>query len=58
MQEATAGNPFFALELGRELVRTDTRPVAGRALPMPETLQDLLGGRLARLPGQTLDVLL
>ena len=58
VQEATAGNPFFALELGRELVRTDTRPVPGRALPMPETLQDLLGGRLARLPGQTLDVLL
>ena len=25
---------------------------------MPETLQELLGGRLARLPGQTLDVLL
>ncbi len=58
VQEATAGNPFFALELGRELVRTDTRPVPGRALPMPETLQELLGGRLARLPGQTLDVLL
>jgi DNA-binding CsgD family transcriptional regulator len=58
MQEATAGNPFFALELGRELVRTDARPAPGRALPMPETLQELLGGRLARLPGQTLDVLL
>jgi DNA-binding CsgD family transcriptional regulator len=58
VQEATAGNPFFALELGRELVRTNTRPAAGRALPMPESLQELLGGRLARLPGETLDVLL
>jgi DNA-binding CsgD family transcriptional regulator len=58
VQEATAGNPFFALELGRELVRTDARPAPGRALPMPETLQELLGGRLARLPGETLDVLL
>ena len=28
VQEATAGNPFFALELGRELVRTNTRPDA------------------------------
>src|SRR5262249_50328229 len=28
MREATAGNPFFALELGRELVRTNTRPAA------------------------------
>jgi DNA-binding CsgD family transcriptional regulator len=58
VQEATAGNPFFALELGRELVRTDTRPAAGRALRVPERLRDLLGGRLARLPGETLDVLL
>ena len=32
VQEATAGNPFFALELGRELVRTNTRPAPGRAL--------------------------
>jgi ATP/maltotriose-dependent transcriptional regulator MalT len=58
VQEATAGNPFFALELGRELVRTNTRPAAGQALPVPESLRELLGGRLARLPGETLDVLL
>ena len=58
MQEATAGNPFFALELGRELVRTNTRPAPGQALRVPESLQELLGGRLARLPGETLDVLL
>ena len=32
VQEATAGNPFFALELGRELVRTNTRPTPGQAL--------------------------
>ncbi len=58
VQDATAGNPFFALELGRELVRTNTRPTAGRALPMPESLQELLGDRLARLPTHTGDVLL
>ncbi len=58
VQEATAGNPFFALELGRELVRTGTRPTAGRALRVPESLRELLGERLARLPGETLDVLL
>ncbi len=58
VQEATAGNPFFALELGRELVRTNTRPAPGQALHVPESLQELLGGRLARLPGETLDVLL
>ena len=58
VHEATAGNPFFALELGRELVRTNTRPEAGRALAMPESLQELLGDRLARLPTHTGDVLL
>ena len=58
VQEATAGNPFFALELGRELVRTDTRPAPGQALRVPESLRELLGGRLARLPAETLDVLL
>jgi predicted ATPase len=58
VQEATAGNPFFALELGRELLRTGTRPGAGRALRVPDSLHELLGGRLAQLPGETADVLL
>ena len=35
--EATAGNAFFTLELGRELLRTGTRPAAGRALRVPES---------------------
>ena len=58
VHEASAGNPFFALELGRELVRTGSRPTAGRALPVPESLYELLGGRLARLPTDTGDVVL
>ena len=58
VQEATAGNPFFALEVGRELVRTGTRPTSGRTLRVPESLRELLGGRLARLPADTADVLL
>jgi DNA-binding CsgD family transcriptional regulator len=58
VREATAGNPFFALELGRELVRTGTRPAAGQALRVPESLRELLGGRLARLPAETVDVML
>ena len=58
VQEATAGNPFFALELGRELVRTNTRPTPGQALRVPESLRELLGGRLDRLPAETGDVLL
>jgi len=58
VQEATAGNAFFALELGRELVRTGTRPAAGRSLHVPSSLRELVGGRLSRLPRETLDVLL
>jgi DNA-binding CsgD family transcriptional regulator len=58
VQEATAGNPFFALEFGRELVRTGMRPTPGQALRVPESLHELLGDRIARLPGETLDVLL
>ena len=58
VQEASAGNPFFALELGRELVRTGSRPTAGKVLPVPDSLYELLGGRLARLPTDTGDVVL
>jgi ATP/maltotriose-dependent transcriptional regulator MalT len=58
VSEASGGNPLFALELGRELVRTRTRPSGGMALRVPERLHELLGGRLARLPGATNDVLL
>ena len=56
--EATGGNAFFALELGRELVRTNTRPTRGQALRIPESLRELLGERLGRLPTDTGDVLL
>jgi DNA-binding CsgD family transcriptional regulator len=58
VQEATAGNPFFALEIGRELVRTSERPSAGRGLRLPESLTEFLGKRLARLPPDASDVLL
>ncbi len=58
VREATAGNPFFALELGRELVRTNTRPAPGQALRVPDSLRELLGGRLDRLPAYTGDVLI
>jgi DNA-binding CsgD family transcriptional regulator len=55
--EATAGNAFFTLEFGRELLRTDARPAAGRALRVPESLRGLLASRLSRLPAETVDVL-
>ena len=58
IEETSGGNPFFALELGRELLRANGRIKAGRSLRVPETLHELLGGRLARLPEEITDVLL
>jgi DNA-binding CsgD family transcriptional regulator len=58
LQEATAGNPYFALELGRELVRTGTGLLPRQPLPVPATLRALLERRLDGLPAETRPVLL
>jgi DNA-binding CsgD family transcriptional regulator len=58
VQETSAGNPLFALELARELQRRGTRPESGKPLPVPGSLEALLGGRLARLPELARNVLL
>jgi len=58
LHEVTGGNPFFALELGRELGRANARLAPGQPLPVPGSLVELLGGRLARLPKRTREVLL
>jgi hypothetical protein len=39
-------------------VRTQARPAAGRGLRVPEGLRELVGGRLAQLPADVIDVLL
>jgi DNA-binding CsgD family transcriptional regulator len=54
--EMTAGNPFFALEIGRELALAP--PAPGRPLPIPGSLREVVGGRLARLPSASREVLL
>ena len=46
LQETSGGNPFFAIELARELEQAEGRPVVGRSLRVPESLRDLLGGAL------------
>jgi DNA-binding CsgD family transcriptional regulator len=58
LREVTAGNPFFALEVGRELHRAEARLAPGQPLPVPDNLKELLGERLARLPAETREVLL
>jgi DNA-binding CsgD family transcriptional regulator len=58
LHATTGGNPFFALEVGRELVRLGVEPTPGQPLPLPDDLRALLRGRLRRLPGSTRGVLL
>jgi DNA-binding CsgD family transcriptional regulator len=58
VSEVSGGNPFFALEIGRELAREDSPRPAGEFLSVPASLRELLGGRLARLPAVTSGLLL
>ena len=58
LHELADGNPFYLLELGRELERSGARPTAGQPLPVPRDLTELLAGRLGRLPGWTRELLL
>jgi DNA-binding CsgD family transcriptional regulator len=51
------GNPFFALEMARELARRGI-PVAGESLPFSDDLRNLLRARLEALPKTTRRLLL
>ena len=46
--DATRGNPLFALELGRSLAEQGP-PAAGEEMPVPDSIEELLGTRVARL---------
>ena len=50
IHERSGGNPFFALELARVL-DADVDPA--RPLPVPETLEELVRGRISGLPAVT-----
>jgi DNA-binding CsgD family transcriptional regulator len=54
--ETCGGNPFFALEIAREVVDSGTLP--GEALPVPKDLRRLVQRRLRRLSADTREVLL
>lgn len=55
--EASGGNPFYAVEIARELIRLDVTAPAGR-LPVPTEPTALLTARVARLPRRTRAALL
>ncbi|HEY2916146.1 MAG TPA: AAA family ATPase [Candidatus Limnocylindrales bacterium] len=59
IEEASAGNPFYALEIARELAAAGTAGlVAGERLPIPDSLGSLLEARIEALPRETRDALL
>jgi DNA-binding CsgD family transcriptional regulator len=54
LHELSQGNPFYALEVGRALLRRPVLP--GEGLPVPGQLHELLHDRLAVLSRATLEV--
>jgi DNA-binding CsgD family transcriptional regulator len=54
---ASRGNPFYALEIARELARRG-EPLPGEAFPVPENLFELVSARVRRLPPATQEALL
>ena len=58
VRDASGGNPFYALEIVRTLQRSGISVNRGKPLPVPESLHDLVHGRLRALPSQSRDFLL
>jgi DNA-binding CsgD family transcriptional regulator len=56
--QASGGNPFYALELARELQAHGAEPAAGEPLPVPAGLARLVEARFAGLPAATRELLL
>lgn len=57
INEASLGNPFFALEIARRLKEIG-EPPPGQPLPVPPAVRDLLRQRIHRLPAATREALL
>ena len=55
--ETTLGNPLFALEIGRMLVEQGV-PDIGDEIPLPDSVENVLGNRVARLPAPVRRLLL
>jgi DNA-binding CsgD family transcriptional regulator len=56
VHEAGEGNPFYALEIGREVLHVGIQP--GDPLPVPKDLSQLVRRRIARLSPTTREALL
>ena len=49
LQELAGGNPFYSLEIGRELINRGGEPPPDEALPVPGSVSGLVQARLGRL---------
>lgn len=58
LHETTGGNPFYALEIGHELVERGVEPAPDEPLPVPGGIRELIQERLERLEPTTRDALL
>jgi len=58
IEQASGGNPFFALQLAEALRASGGRLRPGEPLPVPTALADLVQDRLRRLPEGTRDALI
>jgi DNA-binding CsgD family transcriptional regulator len=57
LHETSGGNPFFAQEIGRALLRRGGEIAVGEQPPIPGRLQELVDDRLEGLPVRTLEAL-
>ena len=58
LHEVSGGNPFYALELARALDAVAAPLDPAQPLPVPESLEHLVGERLRALPAETRSALL
>jgi len=58
LHEESQGNPFHVLEIARALQRLPALPKPGEPLPIPDSVQALIGGRVAALSDDARRVLL
>src|SRR5205823_1023023 len=56
--DVSSGNPFYARELARALVRRQDASLPPASLPLPQTLSDVVGERIAALSPAAREVLI
>lgn len=58
IEAASDGNPFYALEIARSLIRQGATVTPGAPLPIPSTIGGLVAARIGALPAPTRRALL